>query len=631
MPCSPNLLLLLAAAVVTLPAGSVRAQTVPTGFVVDNLLITGLGASNDCCFLPDGRVLIADSDGLVTVYANGPAAVIGTVPNVESGGERGLLSIAADPAFSINGYVYVYYSSTLDPFMHLDRFACTGDLANPASTNLLLSTASRRVLLNTLPDNAGNHNGGSARFGPDGMLYLTVGDDASMCSAQSLTSQAGCLLRLATNALPPGGSSSAPSFALLDPGNNPLSANSDFSQLVIAHGLRNPFRMEIDPGTGSLYIGDVGAGAEEEYSEYVYPQTGALPLVNFGWPWREGAIAGFSCSGSVPPGLVSPLASVTHAAGWAAVMGGARYRNQGAAYDFGPAYEGNAFYLDFYAGELRRLVDTGTWGAAPAVPGQPTAADWGTGFQAVSSLRLGPDGALWFTERGGSGSLRRIRPTSPNNSIAVHAGNGQIGAFGDPLWSPLVVRVQDAQGNVLPGAAVNFATTGSVVLSTTNPVLTDSNGLAQTNVLSSNGGAYTVTATTPSATSVATFNLFARHLQALSTIGLLVLSVSNTTTAVPAQVPCILFMSFPGSPVLPTFLGPLCTDPFYPGTFAIEDSIGLFGGVSLSGTGAMGGPGFVKVYSVPFAVLGGQLMSFQVVGLDPVEGFFRTNCATKQF
>ena len=179
-----------------------------------------------------------------------------------------------------------------------------------------------------------------------------------------------------------------PSFATLDPGTNPLSANNDFSQLVIAYGLRNPFRMEIDPWTGSLYIGDVGENTEEEYSEYVYP-AGALPLVNFGWPWREGPIAGpGGCGGSTPAGLTEPLASVSHSASWQAIMGGARYRNQGGVSDFGPAYAESAFFLDYAFGELRRLEHAGTWGPSPAVPGQPSSTNGCTGFKRSTSRRL---------------------------------------------------------------------------------------------------------------------------------------------------------------------------------------------------------------------------------------------------
>lgn len=608
------------------------AQTVPTGFVVDTLVSSGLSTPNDCSFLPDGRCLVVNSAGSVVVYVDGgTSASIGTVPNVESGGERGLLSVAVDPGFATNGQVFFYYSSTLDSYMHLDRFTCTGDLANPSSTNLTFAASSRCAVLSVIPDFAGNHNGGSSRFGPDGKLYQTIGDDAVMCNAQSLTSQSGCLLRLDVSGLPPGGNPTAPAYSAIDPGDNPNSAATDFSQLVIANGLRNPFRAEIDPLTGSIYIGDVGNASVEEYSEYVYPATGALPLVNFGWPWREGNIAGTSCGGTQPSGLTDPLATVTHGAGWSSIMGGARYRNLGGQYDLGAAYEGNAFYLDYYAGQLRRLVESGgVWSAAPAVPGQPNATNWGTGFLNVTSLRLGPDGALWFTQH--NNTLKRVRLLGPVNSVAGVSGAGQIVPAGEPFAEPIVARVFDATGNPLPGGSINFAVGGGATLSTTNPVIADGNGYAQTTATStSTGGGATVTATTPGGITNATFGLFGRKIRALPASNLLVLTILNQTTAVPAQVPLIVMASLTGGAPLPTFLGPLCTDPFSGLTFVMEDATGAFGFASLSGTGGMGTPGLTKVYTLPPGLLTGLQLHFQALGFDPVNGVFRTDCETRQF
>jgi len=611
------------------------AQTVPTGFTIDTLVSAGLSTPNDCCFLPDGRCLIANSAGNVAVYAgtSSTAVSIGTVPSVESGGERGLLSIAADPAFPQNGQIYVYYSSTADNFMHLDRFTCTGDLANPASTNLQFAASSRHVLLGVLPDNAGNHNGGSVRFGPDGMLYQTCGDDAGSCNAQILTTQVGCLLRLDVSQRPAGGSLVLPAYGALDPGTNPNSAATDFSQLVLAYGLRNPFRMEIDPVTGSLYIGDVGAGAVEEYSEYVYPTTGPLPLVNFGWPWREGAQTGSACTGSQPAGLVDPIAWETHGGGWAAVMGGARYRNVGGQYDLGANFEGNAFFTDYYAGQLRRLVNTGgTWGLAPAIPGQPSPTNWGTGFNGVTSMRLGPDGGLWFTQHN-SNSLKRIRLIGPVPSINAISGGGQRVAAGEQFPQPLVVRVLNPQGQPQPGGQANFTLSGAATLSTTNPVLADANGYASTTVTTQAGanGAITVTATTPNAITQATFGLFARRLTATPAGPYLVMSITNQTSAVPPTVPYVVMLSFPGSPTLPTIVGPLCIDPGYALALVIEDGTGMFGFISFSGTGGTGNPGLTKLYTLPPGIFTGQLMSFQAVGFDAQTGWFRTNCEQRLF
>ncbi len=625
---------LATATLVAMTVGAV-AQTVPTGFVIDTVVGSGLQAGHDFCFLADGRVLIANRAGLVQIYAGGGVVSVGTVPSVETGSEKGLLSIAADPAFASNGYIYVWYSSTLDAFMHLDRFTCTGDLANPNSTLVSFAAASRRVVLGAVPDTAFNHNGGSARFGPDGMLYQSIGDDASGCVAQSTTSSLGCVLRMNVSTLPAGGSTVAPTFTSLDPGNNPLSANADISQLVLAHGLRNPVRFEIDQATGNLYIGDVGQNAVEEYSEYVYNGAG-LALTNFGWPWREGNNSFSTCGGSMPA-VQAPIAAVPQGGSWFSAMGGPRYRNQSAQYDFGASYEGSAFYLDYFAGEVRRLVNTGTWVAAPAVPGQPSATNWGNNFIGTVSMRQGPDGGIWFLQHPGTypstgGTLKRIRPLGPVNSVAAISGGGQVVPATEPFTTPLVARVFDPNSNPLAGGTINFVVSGGGTLSTVNPVIADANGFAQTSVTATSlGGAITVTATTPGAQTNGTFALYARKVTVTPAGTLMVVSASNTTTAVPATVPLILMMSFPGSPILPTIIGPICTDPGYALTIVLEDGTGAFGGVSFSGTGGIGNPGKTWLYTVPAGLLTGQLMKFQAVGLDAVTGWFRTNCETRQF
>ena len=631
---------LFSAAAAVLLANTILAQTVPTGFVVDTLVSTGLQAAHDLAFLPDGRVLMANKAGAVQVYAGGAPVLVGTVPSVEgssSDSERGLLSVVADPSFPTNGYIYVWYASTADAFMHLDRFTCTGDLANPSSTNLTFASASRRVILTSTPDNNFNHNGGSARFGPDGMLYVSMGDDAQGCPAQSTTSSLGCVLRLNVSAVPAGGGTTAPTFSSLDPGNNPLSANADISQLVIAHGLRNPVRFEIDPTTGNLYIADVGQNAVEEFDEYVYPAVGALPLVNYGWPWREGNNTYNGCGGSAPGGLTAPIVAVPQAGSWFSIMSGPRYRNLGGTFSFGASYEGSAFFLDYFSGELRRLVNTGSWVAAPSVPGQPSATAWGTGFTGTVGIRLGPDGGLWFVQHpstyaNSGGFLKRIRPIGPTNSVVAISGGGQVGPANEVFAAPLVARVLDTNGNPLPGGTVNFTLSGGATLSTTNPVIADANGFAQTTVTSGpTGGAVVVTASTPNSQTSGTFSLFGRRIVVTPAGNLLVVTVSNTTTAVPATVPYITMVSFPGSPILPTIVGPLCTDPGYALTVVLEDGTGVFGGLSYSNSNGIGTPGKTWIYTLPAGLLTGQLMKFQAVGFDAVTGWFRTNCDTRQF
>lgn len=631
---SPGPSVVFAAAVLLVDA---MAQSVPTGFAVETLVTDGLDHPTDFCFLPDGRCLIASRSGLISIHAgtSTTAVAIGTLPWIENPywTPTGLPSLAVDPGFATNGHLYVLYASLLDTVLHVDRFTCSGALANPTSTNLQFQVASRHVLLGAIPDQSGGSNGGSLRFGPDGMLYVSLGDDSSGCSAQQLASQSGCILRLDVSSRPPGGNLVLPPYGALDPGDNPFSANADFSQLLIANGIHNPVRMEIDPLSGGLYVGDVGSINEEEVSEYVRPVTGPLPFANFGWPWREGNVASGGCGGTVPTGLVAPIATVPHSTGWLRVVCGPRYRNQQGVSDFGSAYEGNLFFLDMETGELRRLVHNGTWQLAAPVAGQPTSTGWGTGFQGVTSLRLGPDGALWFAQQQvlQSGALRRVRPPGSMPSVVAVSGNGQRGPSGEPFMQPLVVRLFDPLLNPLPGGVVNFTIAGGGALSTSNPVFTDGLGFAQTMVASTFGGSVVVTASTPGGAVVARFDLYGRRLSTTPAGNVLVVAIDNQTDAQPPYVPYVVMVSFPGSPTVPTIVGPLCIDPMYALAIVIEDGIGAFGNVSLSGLGATGMPGLFRQYPLPPGLFNGQLMRFQAVGLDPMTGWFRTNCSTRQF
>jgi glucose/arabinose dehydrogenase len=626
-----DLMIRLFAAAMALALGA-GAQTVPTGFTVDALLSTGLSRPTDLCFLPDGRALVANLAGDVTVYAGGAFATIGSVPSVFAGGEQGLLSIAADPQFAANGFVYVWYTSSLDAAMHLDRFQLQGVRNAPTSTALTLDLASRTVVLDALPNNGAAHNGGSLRFGPDGLLYVSAGDDLDACGARSPSSGVGCLLRLDVANLPATPSLAAPSFALLDPGNNPLSAASDVSQLVIAHGLRNPFRMEIDPATGSLYVADVGETTAEELNEFALT-GGPVPLRDFGWSDREGDQPWSPCPGIPPGSYVDPILSVAHSASnWRSIVAGPRYRNP-ASGGFGAAYDGDVFVCDYFAGDLRRLTPgPNGWSDAPPVAGQPDAQRWAAGFPRPSALRQGPDGCLWLLDNSFFGRLLRIRRQAPQSALLATGGDGQRTAAGEAFAAPLVVRAFDALGQPAAGVTVLFGAQGGAALLSPALATTDAQGFAQaTAVATAGGGGGSVTATNLATGASTSFALFGRRLAVAHAAPTLTLAIDNATAANPQLVPFVVLTSFPGSPTLPSPIGPLCIDPSYPLAIVLEDGVGAFGGVSLSGGTGIGTPSLTAQYIVPTGLLGGQLMRFLAVGIDPIDGPFRTNCASFQF
>lgn len=612
-------------------------QTAPTGFTVDLLLQSGLTNPIDFAFLPDGRALIAGKTGVLHLYANNSVVTIGTVPNVETTGlvEKGMLSVEVDPMFVNNGYVYVWYCSTQDSFMHLDRFELLGNRNSPTATNLTLSLASRRTVLDAVPDYAPHHNGGTLRFGPDGMLYLTIGDDDIGCDAQVPAEPRGKLLRMNVAGLAAGGSLVAPSFSALDPGNNPLSSGTDFRQLVIGVGLRNPFRMHIDQVTGDIYVGDVGGDLVEEIDEYRYA-PGTLPLRNYGWPWYEGAsVRAAGCSTSSQPVSEMAVASAPHAAGWNALILGPRYRNQGGIYDFGPSYEDSIFAADYYGGVVRRFVPNGSvWAMSAPVPGQPGPANWGEQYHAVTAMRIGPDGAIYATHDVGwwAGLFTRTRPTAPVPVVAAVSGGGQIVAAREPFPQPLRVRVATPTGAPLAGVPVTFTLTGPAVSSVSAPVLSDAQGYAQIDVQAANaGGAVTVSATAPNASGTPTFSLFVRKITATPSPTVAVVDIVNSTAATPALVPYVIMAGLPGAQPWASPIGTFCSDPASPLTIILEDGLGVRGGITLSGQGGIGNPSLTRVYQLVPGLLNGLRLQFQAVGWDAQTGLFLTDCASAQF
>lgn len=312
----------------------------------------------------DPRLFVVERGGGVRIVEDGalqPTPFL-TVPNVDTTGERGLLSIAFAPDYSTSGLFYVF-TVAAGPDA-LDPSAEAGDLRvieyrRSASDQDLADAGSARLVLEQGHAGASNHNGGQLAFGPEGLLYVTMGDGAIPSNAQSLANDLGKLLRIDPD--PPSGVG----FGI--PPSNPFLGTAGARPEIYALGLRNPFRASFGP-SGELVLPDVGATTWEEVN--VGRPTGAaaatsLAGANLGWPNCEAA-----CS---PPNasFVDPIFQYGHGPAPAettgcAIIGGHVVRDPALA-----GLTGRYLYGDLCRSDLRTL-NLGTPGADPQPAGVST-------------------------------------------------------------------------------------------------------------------------------------------------------------------------------------------------------------------------------------------------------------------
>jgi glucose/arabinose dehydrogenase len=418
------LLLTIALAAASHANPAVAQIVLPTDFA-NQEVTSGLELPNGMAFLPDGRVLVTEQKtARVRMVVNGHIAATDPVVTVSgvttSGYERGLQGIAVDPGWPARPYVYVYYTRT-GSFCALARYRAQGDLSDPFGENLTL--VERLVLIDDIPDNDPNHQAGCLRFGPDGHLFVSLGEDEDPCAAYDSTSLKGQLLRLDVSALPDTFGVPVPR-ALIIPSGNPLSTADSNARLVWAYGMRNPWRFHID-FNGLIYLADVGEADFEELNEVAAGDY-------LGWPYRE-AHRIMPRSGCPEPGgqgaiaYKGPIVAYARPEELTAIISAGVYRPVSGGTNWPAAYWGDAFYGEYYTGTLRRIEKTGdTWAAAAPVPGQPDGIHWGTGLSNMVDFLVGHDGALWwmrqFNDAGdpGSGSLNRIHYTGPDTTSSTH-------------------------------------------------------------------------------------------------------------------------------------------------------------------------------------------------------------------
>ncbi|HYM16056.1 MAG TPA: PQQ-dependent sugar dehydrogenase [Dehalococcoidia bacterium] len=311
---------------------------------------------------PNIAVLVVQDGLLERVDLSDPASTPSTFLDIRGeiianrGEEEGLLGLAFSPDYTTSGKFYVYYTRGDPRHNRLARFVSLGDHADPASEHDMLDLP---------PKQFSNHNGGALAFGPDGMLYIGVGDGGGggdpNGNGQITNVLLGKVLRIDVSG-----------DAYRIPPDNPFAQGGGAPE-VWAYGLRNPWRLTFDTATGQLWTGDAGQDKWEEVDRIV---RGA----NYGWNVMEGSHCYQPPSGCTPTGLL-PRAEYSHAFG-CVVIGGYVYRGRAM-----PEMDGWYVYGDFCSGRVW-AVDASTNSGA-AIPIADTGA-------AISSFAQGADGELYL-------------------------------------------------------------------------------------------------------------------------------------------------------------------------------------------------------------------------------------------
>ncbi|MEO8463315.1 MAG: PQQ-dependent sugar dehydrogenase, partial [Chloroflexota bacterium] len=299
-----------------------------------------------------GRVFVAAKDGRIWIL-QGEAGVAAPVLDlrelVSNGGEQGLLGLAVHPDFPADPRVFVDYTDKSG-----DTVVASYSLADKDPNKLDPSTETR-ILEVDQPHS--RHNGGALAFGPDGMLYIALGDGGGAGdqtgNAQRTDTLLGKVLRIDVN-VPTG---TVPPYVI--PAGNPFAGSNSARQEIWLLGLRNPWRMSFDRSTGALWIGDVGQGSWEEI-DVAGPGVGGL---NFGWRVREGRHCYAPPSGCDSTGLTDPVSEYGHDLG-CTVIGGAVYR--GSAH---PLLIGGYLFADYCSGRLWAIAAAGSGYRAPVLVG----------------------------------------------------------------------------------------------------------------------------------------------------------------------------------------------------------------------------------------------------------------------
>jgi glucose/arabinose dehydrogenase len=347
---SGHFFLVLILALLTLAGACHRnhSSSVPTEIPGISLVKVASGLTHPVHLAPagdgSGRLFVVEQGGQIKIIRNGTV-----LPNPfldvsallkSSSGEQGLLSVVFPPGYaSGKDYFYIYYTGQQgigDTVLARYRITTDPDAADSGSGLVLL----------TIVQPFANHNGGQLAFGPDGYLYIGVGDGGSggdpFGNGQNPDTPLGKILRIDVESQP---------GAYTSPPTNPYVGRSGYRSEIWALGLRNPWRFSFDRGTGDLYIADVGQDTFEEIDVQPAASAGGE---NYGWNIMEGLHC-YNSSSCDKTGLTLPVSEYNHGAGDCSVTGGFVYRGREYA-----GLQGVYIYGDYCSGRIWGLRRTGT-------------------------------------------------------------------------------------------------------------------------------------------------------------------------------------------------------------------------------------------------------------------------------
>jgi glucose/arabinose dehydrogenase len=394
-----------------LGTGSLGA-TDPADFTVETT-VDGLVQPISLTFLPDGRMLVLEKGGRIVITDPADASLDSqtymTLTNIDTTGERGLVSIVLDPQFLQNGYFYLYYQPATPAQSRVARFQHVENSGGLSSRGDLSS----EVVVWENPDTyvGEYHFGGGFGFGPDGLLYLTTGEEFDPALSQDLSKAGGKIHRFYPNGTVPA--------------DNPFVDDASAIDTIWAYGLRNPYRAKWDLPTHRFLVGDVGGNVADSREEVNLGAGGA----NYGWPVCEG-----DCADSA---YTDPLYSYPHRDVGGSIIGGPVYRGN----QYPSEYTGAYFFAEYAYNEIRYL----TFDDAGAVTGDYLFRNFAG---RPVDLVAGPDGAL-YSPLIAYGNVKRVEYKFASDSPYVTGVGANVTRGDAPLAVEFTGFAEDPNGEAL--------------------------------------------------------------------------------------------------------------------------------------------------------------------------------------